>query len=128
MARPRTEAVSRTLKILIARLRLLSCLQALWTARRGCGIWYASADYLIIHANGRLAAVELGCSRGCHNSVMQAGSNPLQEIGDCVLLLEGHSKPITDMATAANGSVVVTASEDATARVWDLVSTFDVCL
>ena len=46
----------------------------------------------------------------------------LQEIGDCVLLLEGHSAPLTDMATAANGSVVITASEDGTARVWDLVS------
>lgn len=47
----------------------------------------------------------------------------MQEIGDCVLMLEGHSGPLKDMAIAANGSVVVTASEDGTARAWDLVST-----
>lgn len=45
----------------------------------------------------------------------------VQEIGDCVLMLEGHSGPLKDMAIAANGSVVVTASEDGTARAWDLV-------
>lgn len=38
-----------------------------------------------------------------------------------MLLLEGHTAPLTDMVTAADGSVVVTASEDGTARVWDLV-------
>ena len=42
------------------------------------------------------------------------------EIGDCMLLLEGHKGPITDMAVAADGSVVVTASKDGTARVFDL--------
>lgn len=47
---------------------------------------------------------------------------PWQEIGDCVLMLEGHTGPLKDMATAADGSVVVTASEDGTARAWDLVS------
>ncbi len=46
----------------------------------------------------------------------------LQEIGDCVLMLEGHKGPLKDMAVAADGSVVVTASEDGTARAWDLVS------
>ena len=45
----------------------------------------------------------------------------LQEIGDCVLMLEGHTGALKDMAIAANGSVVVTASEDGTARAWDLV-------
>lgn len=39
-------------------------------------------------------------------------------------MLEGHSGPLKDMAIAANGSVVVTASEDGTARAWDLVSAF----
>lgn len=49
-------------------------------------------------------------------------ANFLQEIGDCVLMLEGHSGPLTDMAVAADGSLVVTTSEDGTARAWDLVS------
>ena len=39
-----------------------------------------------------------------------------------MLMLEGHSGPLKDMALAADGSVVVTASEDGTARAWDLVS------
>lgn len=39
-----------------------------------------------------------------------------------MLMLEGHTGPLKDMATAADGSVVVTASEDGTARAWDLVS------
>ena len=42
-------------------------------------------------------------------------------------MLEGHSGPLKDMALAANGSVVVTASEDGTARAWDLVSPKFVC-
>ena len=37
-------------------------------------------------------------------------------------MLEGHTAPVKDMATAADGSMVVTASEDGTARAWDLVS------
>lgn len=37
-------------------------------------------------------------------------------------MLEGHTGPLNDMAVAADGSLVVTASEDGTARAWDLVS------
>lgn len=42
------------------------------------------------------------------------------EIGDCVLLLSGHSGAITDLATAADGRLLVSASADGTARAWEL--------
>lgn len=42
------------------------------------------------------------------------------EIGDCVLLLEGHTGAVTDLAVAQAGSILVTASADHTARVWGL--------
>ena len=42
------------------------------------------------------------------------------EIGDCVLLLAGHSAPVTALAVAASGSLLVSASADRTARVWEL--------
>ena len=42
------------------------------------------------------------------------------EIGDCVLLLEGHTAAVTDLAVAQEGSILVTASADHTARVWGL--------
>jgi WD40 repeat protein len=42
------------------------------------------------------------------------------EIGDCVLLLSGHSGPVTDVAAAADGSFLITTSSDGSARVWEL--------
>ena len=42
------------------------------------------------------------------------------EIGDCVLLLAGHSSPVTDLSASANGRVLVSASADGTARAWEL--------
>ncbi len=42
------------------------------------------------------------------------------EIGDCVLLMEGHTAAVTDLAVAREGSVLVTSSADHTARVWGL--------
>lgn len=42
------------------------------------------------------------------------------EIGDCVLLLEGHTAAVTGLAVAQEGSILVTASADHTARVWSL--------
>lgn len=42
------------------------------------------------------------------------------EIGDCVLLLGGHVGPLTNIAAAADGSVLVTTSSDGSARVWEL--------
>lgn len=42
------------------------------------------------------------------------------EIGDCVLLMEGHTAAVTDLAVAREGSVLVTCSADHTARVWGL--------
>ena len=42
------------------------------------------------------------------------------EIGDCVLLLGGHAGPLTNVAAAADGSVLITTSSDGTARVWEL--------
>ena len=42
------------------------------------------------------------------------------EIGDCVLLLGGHTGPLTNVAAAADGSVLITTSSDGTARVWEL--------
>ena len=42
------------------------------------------------------------------------------EIGDCVLLMEGHTAAVTDLAVANEGSVLVTSSADHTARVWTL--------
>jgi len=42
------------------------------------------------------------------------------EIGDCVLLLAGHTAPVTALAVAASGGLLVSASADRTARVWEL--------
>jgi len=42
------------------------------------------------------------------------------EIGDCVLLLGGHTGPLTNVAAAADGSLLITTSSDGTARVWEL--------
>ena len=42
------------------------------------------------------------------------------EIGDCVLCLEGHDAPISDMAVSADGMLLITTSVDSTARVWEL--------
>ena len=42
------------------------------------------------------------------------------EIGDCVLLLAGHTAPITALAVAASGGLLASASADRTARVWEL--------
>ena len=42
------------------------------------------------------------------------------EIGDCVLLMEGHKAAVTDVAVAEEGSLLVTSSADHTARVWGL--------
>lgn len=42
------------------------------------------------------------------------------EIGDCVLLLGGHMGPITNVAAAADGSLLITTSSDGSARVWEL--------
>jgi WD40 repeat protein len=42
------------------------------------------------------------------------------EIGDCVLLLSGHSAAISCVAAAADGSLLVTTSVDGSARVWEL--------
>lgn len=42
------------------------------------------------------------------------------EIGDCVLLMEGHTAAVTDVAVAEEGSLLVTSSADHTARVWGL--------
>jgi hypothetical protein len=42
------------------------------------------------------------------------------EIGDCVLLLAGHTAPITALAVAASGGLLASASADQTARVWEL--------
>ena len=42
------------------------------------------------------------------------------EIGDCVLLMEGHTAAVTDLAVAEGGSLLVTCSADHTARVWGL--------
>ena len=42
------------------------------------------------------------------------------EIGDCVLLMEGHTAAVTDCAVAEEGSLLVTSSADHTARVWGL--------
>lgn len=42
------------------------------------------------------------------------------EIGDCVLMLEGHQGPVTDLAASSDSSILVTASADQTARVWSL--------
>lgn len=42
------------------------------------------------------------------------------EIGDCMLLLEGHGGPITDMVVSNSGAYLATASMDGTARVWEL--------
>ena len=38
------------------------------------------------------------------------------EIGDCVLLLAGHSGPLTDVAASADGALLVTGAADGTAR------------
>ena len=40
------------------------------------------------------------------------------EIGDCVLVMEGHAGPVTNAALA--GSVLVTSGQDSTVRVWDM--------
>ena len=42
------------------------------------------------------------------------------EIGDCVLLLEGHTGAVTDLALSGDGNILVSASADKTARVWGL--------
>ena len=42
------------------------------------------------------------------------------EIGDCVLLMEGHTAAVTDLAVTEIGSLLVTSSADHTARVWGL--------
>lgn len=42
------------------------------------------------------------------------------EIGDCVLLMEGHTAAVTGLAVAEEGSLLVTSSADHTARVWGL--------
>jgi WD40 repeat protein len=42
------------------------------------------------------------------------------EIGDCVLELEGHAGPVTALAITADGSLTVTASEDGTARAYEM--------
>lgn len=42
------------------------------------------------------------------------------EIGDCVLLLGGHTGPITNVAAAADGSMLITTSSDGSARLWEL--------
>ena len=42
------------------------------------------------------------------------------EIGDCVLLLGGHMGPITNVAAAADGSMLITTSSDGSARLWEL--------
>lgn len=38
------------------------------------------------------------------------------EIGDCVLLLAGHSGPLTDVAASADGALLLTGAADGTAR------------
>ncbi|MCJ1428182.1 hypothetical protein MMC29_006090 [Sticta canariensis] len=40
------------------------------------------------------------------------------EIGDCVLVMEGHTAPVTGVALA--GTVLLTSSQDSTLRVWDM--------
>ena len=40
------------------------------------------------------------------------------EIGDCVLVMDGHSGPVTSIALA--GNTLVTGSADKCARVWDM--------
>ena len=40
------------------------------------------------------------------------------EIGDCVLVMDGHSGPVTSIALA--GNTLVTGSQDKSARVWDM--------
>ncbi|KAK9809322.1 hypothetical protein WJX73_004674 [Symbiochloris irregularis] len=40
------------------------------------------------------------------------------EIGDCVLVMEGHTGPITSIALA--GQLLLTSSQDSTVRVWDM--------
>lgn len=40
------------------------------------------------------------------------------EIGDCVLVMEGHTAPVTSVAVA--GSVLLTSSQDCTVRAWDM--------
>ena len=40
------------------------------------------------------------------------------EIGDCVLVMEGHAGPVTNAALA--GSVLLTSSQDSTIRMWDM--------
>ena len=40
------------------------------------------------------------------------------EIGDCVLVMEGHTGPLTNAALA--GQVLLTSSQDCTVRVWDM--------
>lgn len=42
------------------------------------------------------------------------------EIGDCVLLLGGHTGPLTNVAAAADGSFLITTSSDGSARLWEL--------
>lgn len=42
------------------------------------------------------------------------------EIGDCVLVMEGHTGPVTDMAITDDGSLLVTTSEDGTARAYEM--------
>lgn len=42
------------------------------------------------------------------------------EIGDCVLLMEGHTAAVTGLAVSEEGSLLVTSSADHTARVWGL--------
>ena len=42
------------------------------------------------------------------------------EIGDCVLLLSGHTAAISNVVAAADGSVLLTTSVDGSARVWEL--------
>ena len=43
------------------------------------------------------------------------------EIGDCVLLLwRGTARAISNVAAAADGSLLITTSGDGSARVWEL--------
>ena len=69
---------------------------------------------------GRLTLVKCDGDGGGWGAVSQDGTARVwdMEIGDCVLVMEGHDGPVTNAALA--GTVLLTSSQDGTIRVWDM--------
>eukprot|EP01046_Picozoa_sp_COSAG06_P063443 COSAG06_NODE_14737_length_1130_cov_1.104753_1_plen_97_part_01 len=52
-------------------------------------------------------------------SGVNEGVPPGYRVGQCVLTLEGHSRPVTSACFRPDGARIVTASSDRTVRVWN---------